>query len=81
MELRRLCTGFRHIVSDRNLAKVRRRKSPFLYLEDDETSLDDDETGKIYFKNLNCAGLEFGASTKTNIAIPLLEQWQDRLGQ
>ena len=29
----------------------RRRTSPFLHLDDDETGLDDDEAGKINFEN------------------------------
>ena len=60
------------IVSARSLARVRRQRSPLLYLDDDETGLDDDEMRKINFKNSNCLGQEFGESMKTQIAIPPL---------
>ena len=66
-------------MTGRSLAKVQRQRSPFLYFDDDETGLDDDEMGKINFENSNSIGHEFGESMKTQIATPPLGR--DRLGQ
>ena len=51
------------------VGQERRRRSPFLYFDHDETSLEDDEMGAINFKTSNCLDQEFGKSMKMNIAI------------
>ena len=51
------CNAQRHdAVFDGKMKRI----SPFLQMDDDEIDLDDDETCKIYFKNSNCVGQEFG---------------------